>query len=87
MALKKTLELQSNFGGTQSVKDVLIRVESVVANKEHATAYVELKKTEDGPIIEVRQYDFVPDMDGPNFIKQAYEHLKTLPEFAGATQA
>lgn len=27
---------------------------------------------------------FVPDLAGPNFIKQAYEHLKTLPEFEGA---
>jgi hypothetical protein len=27
---------------------------------------------------------FVPDLDGSNFIKQAYMHIKTLPEFAGA---
>lgn len=29
-------------------------------------------------------YDFTPTLNGDNFIKQAYEHLKTLPEFAGA---
>jgi hypothetical protein len=28
--------------------------------------------------------DFIPDMEGGNFIKQAYLYLKTLPEFADA---
>lgn len=27
------------------------------------------------------------DLDGPNPLAQAYEHLKTLPEFAGAVDA
>jgi hypothetical protein len=31
-----------------------------------------------------KQFVFAPNLDGPNFIKQAYEHLKTLPEFDGA---
>lgn len=28
--------------------------------------------------------EFPANMDGPNFIRQGYEYLKTLPEFAGA---
>jgi hypothetical protein len=31
-----------------------------------------------------KTYEFTPHMNGDNFIKQAYEHLKTLPEFFGA---
>ena len=31
------------------------------------------------------QYDCSYDMQSPNPIAQAYAHLKTLPEFAGAT--
>jgi hypothetical protein len=27
---------------------------------------------------------FIPSLDESNFIRQAYQHLKTLPEFAGA---
>jgi hypothetical protein len=27
---------------------------------------------------------FFPSLEGNNFIAQAYEHLKTLPEFEGA---
>jgi hypothetical protein len=30
-----------------------------------------------------KAYTFEPDLEGGNFIKQAYEHLKTLPEFTG----
>lgn len=29
-------------------------------------------------------HDFTPDLDGDNFIKQAYAHLKSLPEYSGA---
>jgi hypothetical protein len=32
----------------------------------------------------IKQYDFSVDLNGKNAIAQAYEHLKTLPEFAGA---
>lgn len=27
---------------------------------------------------------FLPSLEGKNFIAQAYDHLKTLPEFSGA---
>jgi hypothetical protein len=39
----------------------------------------------DGQMLEPKTYRFAPSLDGKNFITQAYEHLKTLPEFAGAT--
>jgi hypothetical protein len=32
-----------------------------------------------------KEYSAPYDLDGPNPIRQAYLHLKTLPEFAGAT--
>ena len=32
-----------------------------------------------------RIYELPADLGGRNFIAQAYEYLKTLPEFAGAT--
>ncbi len=38
-----------------------------------------------GNQVYVAEHLFVPSIDGENFIKQAYQHLKTLPEFAGAT--
>lgn len=38
----------------------------------------------DGSLVDRMSSSFVPDLCGPNFIKQGYEYLKTLPEFAGA---
>jgi hypothetical protein len=32
-----------------------------------------------------KSYKFTPSMSGDNFIKQAYDYLKTLEEFEGAT--
>jgi len=38
----------------------------------------------DGEVIDVLHEHFAPNLDGDNFIRQAYLHLKTLPEFADA---
>ena len=37
-----------------------------------------------GEVIDIVHGNFVPALDGDNFIRQAYLHLKTLPEFANA---
>lgn len=36
-----------------------------------------------GVCIENKSHLFTPNLEGENFIKQGYEYLKTLPEFAG----
>ena len=92
MALRKTVSLQGvatlNIGGAvtplgdQSLDmDAYIKVETVRGSKESLSALVSLSN--DATAIQ-QTYRFEPDLDGPNFIKQVYEHLKTLPEFAGA---
>ena len=58
-----------------------IRVENVVWTKSSANANVSFTDNEKSI---AKSYTFTPNMDGQNFIKQAYEHLKTLPKFAGA---
>ena len=42
------------------------------------------KDNADGEIVDGFQIKFVPDLDGPNFIAQAYAHFKALPQLAGA---
>lgn len=37
-----------------------------------------------GEVIDVVHEHFIPSLDGENFIRQAYMHLKSLPEFHGA---
>ncbi|OBQ36116.1 MAG: hypothetical protein AN484_25890, partial [Aphanizomenon flos-aquae WA102] len=60
-----------------------VKVISVNGNKNQINGHVRFT----GDVAEfTRQYQVpVSVADGaPNFIKQVYEHLKTLPEFVGA---
>lgn len=67
----KTLDIES---------DQYIRIDKIEGDKNQlrATYSVKMAYYPDSH----GYFAFVPDMNGPNFIKQAYEHLKTLPEFA-----
>lgn len=93
MALTKTLELSADkvlriadgdvlVGKEQlTLPDCYIKVESVAGDKNLVSAKVLISAQN---IALVRAYEFAPDMEEGNFIKQAYVHLKTLPEFEGA---
>ena len=92
MALKQTINLTgrniiATEAGTIDMGEVslqinaYIKVEAVEATKQSAKATVTYK---DGNKFITKQFSFTPNLEESNFIKQAYEHLKTLPEFAGA---
>jgi len=84
MALQKTTNL--NFHGQDvSFSDSYIRVESLSGNKNEMTAIVVTHTSDKSRTIKSGEYTFTPDLTGNNFIAQAYAHLKTLPEFASAT--
>lgn len=59
-----------------------IKVRAIHGGKQSLTAEVEIAI---GGSVKIKTYDFVPNLEGENFIAQAYEHLKTLDEFANAT--
>jgi|694.fasta_scaffold112825_3 hypothetical protein len=85
MALKKSIiETREGFSGQLTASDAYWRVFSVSGGKDKVSATVGAYVTKDGQVLTTRQYEFQPKMDGANFIKQAYEHLKSLPDFAGA---
>jgi hypothetical protein len=83
MALQKNLTLENNFDEESMFPNAYIKVQSVTGNKERMTAVVVMHKEKDGFSLKSKSYEFVPDLNS-NFIAQAYSHLKTLPEFAGA---
>jgi hypothetical protein len=84
MALKKTIFLKNNFGTDTEFDGACIKVRSVNFSKDAAQANVDFYKSDAGERLVIKQYDFSVDLNGKNAIAQAYEHLKTLPEFAGA---
>jgi hypothetical protein len=85
MALKKSIvETRENFLGQLTAEDAYWRVFNVAGSKEKVTAIIGAYVVKGGKILTAQQYDFVPNMDGGNFIAQAYKHIKALPEFEGA---
>lgn len=91
MALKKLIQLEGdtflntphgNIKIGESKVDVTIhaKVKQVFASKENIEATVIFSSKE---ISFSKEYSFPASVvDGsPNYIKQAYQHLKTLPEF------
>jgi hypothetical protein len=85
MALKKQTTLKSNFGDDVTFKDAYIKVETLIGDKTQIRVDVAVHKKQNEQVVDRKNYFFTPDLDGNNFIAQAYEHLKTLPEFDGAT--
>lgn len=87
MALQKDMELENNFGEKSSIKNCYIKVETVRASKARCFASVQFFKETRDWLLVTSEIAFDGDFSGKseNNIKQAYEHLKTLPEFSGST--
>ena len=86
MALQKNIKLTDNFGIEVEIPNAYIKISKVECTKEQINSIVEIKKEsiELPYIYTIRNYIFNYNINGENPIKQAYLHLKTLPEFAGA---
>jgi hypothetical protein len=83
MALKKQITLKNNFGDDVTFNEAYIKVENLIGNKSQLRFDVSIHKKQNEQIVDRKSYFFTPDLDGKNFIAQAYDHLKTLEEFAG----
>ena len=69
---------------TASTPPLYIKVENVSGDKTNVRAFVVFIDEIKNQQIIRKDYSFIPNMQGDNFIRQAYQHLKALPEFAGA---
>jgi hypothetical protein len=82
MALTKPVKTSHGFESATSY----VAVQSIEKlTKTQMKISVSFRKEKELPAFEVLQYECVYDIQGDNPIRQAYTHLKTLPEFAGAT--
>jgi hypothetical protein len=87
MALLMNVE----FANGLTCQNAYLKVISVGGGKEKAVIELAVSKgktfSDAGNFIEKQYYDFVPSVldDAPNFIKQAYEYIKSLSEFIDAT--
>lgn len=85
MALSKNVRLKNNFNEESVFNNAYIKVSSFSGNKHHLNFVVETRKSKEGDLLKKENFLFAPAMNEQNFIAQAYAYLKTLPEFAGAT--
>ena len=86
MALQLSLiETREQFSGQLVFDDAYWKLNQISGTKNKITFFVQVQGSKGGPVLALKEYSFVPDMDGGNFIKQAYQFLKTLPEFSDAT--
>jgi len=82
MALAKTVSTVHGFQAANAYHRVEgVRLESKNAMNFHIRSYTALDK----PFFTESVLSCAYAIDGANPIAQAYAHLKTLPEFAGAT--
>jgi len=84
MALQTSLSLIDNFQQTIPFANCYIKVSSVLSTKEYSTTTYSIYKEKDGFLLQQNVINFILDFDGHNPIKQAYLHLKSLPEFSDA---
>ena len=82
MALSKTLETVHGFQAINAYH----RVEAVtLIGKNQISFHVRSYAATDKPFFAEQIFTAPYELDGTNPIKQAYDHLKTLPKFTGAT--
>lgn len=85
MALMKTISKDIPLAG---IVNVLSYCKVVALRGDKHMMHAAMSATRDnadGEIVDGFQIQFVPDLDGPNFIAQAYAHFKSLPQLAGAS--
>jgi hypothetical protein len=85
MALSKNWTLRVGKNLTAEIKDAYCKVTGISGDKTQIAVNVGIyEKADDLEMASFFSCAFTPLLDGSNFLAQAYEHLKTLPEFSNA---
>jgi hypothetical protein len=87
MALTKTISRAKEHDFDRIWEDAYLYILNIVYNKEFAVITLALCANQGEPPFDYLEYKFFPDVTtgSVNFAQQAYEYLKTLPEFSDAT--
>jgi hypothetical protein len=81
-----TEEATFSVGQEEVISDPLyVKVTWIAGDKQNLTFLVTCTSTKTNVILLTKKYSFQWDLSGPNPIKQAYQFLKSLPEFSDAT--
>lgn len=82
LQMKKTVEV---FGKEVVFNTAYLSIKQLHGGKDKQTVLlVSYDSAAKEHVIDEATYVFTPSMNGENFFKQAYQHLKTLSEFSTA---
>lgn len=79
MALQKTVKYKDI-----EIKNAYIKVAGFSGDKNRLQAVVTIQAAPEKQVIDTTQFTVPYVLDGENPIKQAYEYIKTLPEYENA---
>ena len=80
MALQKTIKYKDI-----EIKNAYIKVAGFSGDKSTLQATVSIQAATDKQVVDLRQVSVPYVLDGENPIKQAYEYIKTLPDYENAS--
>ena len=85
MALRMDfVETRNGLSGELRLSNAYWRIDQVVFSKAEAVCVVSVYDREIRTRVGGKNYVFKPQIGDRNALADAYDHLKTLPEFAGA---
>ena len=85
MALANTLYVtRDGFAGALRKEGCYVLITHISGRDRIELEYAYFDE-DTGERLDVRLTIFTPDLDGPNYLKQGYQHLKSLEEFDEAT--
>ena len=86
MALQKNMTLKNNFNEESVIRNAYIQIYEMSGGKLNLNVKYFIKQENKINVVDKRRFVFTPSVEtnSANFIAQAYDHLKTLPEFAGS---
>lgn len=84
MALQQSFSAITNLGTQATFPKAYVKVEKIIGNLSLLEIYLAIYSAKGETFIESKKHLFIPSAEGDNFVKQAYKHLKTLPEFSDA---
>jgi hypothetical protein len=80
-------QIEPSIEKTVTIESAYIMVSRLEGSKEMLKFYISIYENASKEfLITSKEYEFTPSVEdgSENFIKQAYEHLKALPEYADA---
>lgn len=86
MALQKNMTLKNNFNEESVIKNAYIQIYEISGGKLNLNVNYFIKQENKINVVDKRSFVFSPSVEpnSANFIAQAYDHLKAMPEFDGS---